>query len=164
MTEVGRPYEFDVALSYAGENRLYVHEVANYLRAKNIRVFYDEFFTAELWGQDLYSYLDAVYRERSRFTVVFISQSYVSKPWPSHERQSAQARALAWRPGCGSGSLPRPDGQGGAYQLVVRRGARPNARSGILMAWIRVLSVISSWQVGSPAARRFHFTSARGRC
>jgi hypothetical protein len=94
VTEIGRPYEFDVALSYAGEDRLYVHEVAKYLHAKNIRVFYDEFFTAELWGQDLYSYLDTVYRERSRFTVVFISQSYVSKPWPSHERQSAQARAL----------------------------------------------------------------------
>jgi hypothetical protein len=89
-----RPYEFDVALSFAGEDRLYVHEVARHLRANDIRVFYDDFFTTELWGQDLYSYLDTVYRERSRFTVVFISQSYVAKPWPSHERQSAQARAL----------------------------------------------------------------------
>ena len=87
-------YDFDVALSYAGENRSYVYEVANYLRANDVRVFYDEFYTAELWGQDLYAYLDNVYRERARFTVVFISRSYVAKPWPSHERQSAQARAL----------------------------------------------------------------------
>lgn len=94
MEQPDRPYEFDVALSYAGEDRLYVHEVAKHLRANDVRVFYDEFFTAELWGQDLYAYLDTVYRERSRFTVVFISQSYVAKPWPSHERQSAQARAL----------------------------------------------------------------------
>jgi hypothetical protein len=92
--ESEQPYDFDVALSYAGENRSYVHEVANHLRAHGLRVFYDEFYTAELWGQDLYVYLDNVYRERARFTVVFISQSYVAKPWPSHERQSAQARAL----------------------------------------------------------------------
>jgi hypothetical protein len=94
MQRSGRSYDFDVALSYSGEDRSYVNEVANLLRKKGVSVFYDEFFTAELWGQDLYVYLDTVYRERSRFTVVFISRSYVSKPWPSHERQSAQARAL----------------------------------------------------------------------
>ena len=93
-TKTEQSYDFDVALSYAGENRSYVYEVANNLRANGVRVFYDEFYTAELWGQDLYAYLDNVYRERARFTVVFISRSYVAKPWPSHERQSAQARAL----------------------------------------------------------------------
>jgi hypothetical protein len=87
-------YDFDVAVSYAGEDRSYVHKFADHLRAKGVRIFYDEFYTAELWGQDLYTYLDDVYRMRSRFTVVFISSSYVAKPWPSHERQSAQARAL----------------------------------------------------------------------
>ena len=40
-------------------------------------------------------YLDKVYRQQARFTVVFISRSYVAKPWPSHERQSAQARELS---------------------------------------------------------------------
>jgi hypothetical protein len=87
-------YDFDVALSYAGEDRSYVHDVANHLQANDVRVFYDEFYTAQLWGEDLYVYLDDVYRKRARFTVVFVSRSYVSKPWPSHERQSAQARAL----------------------------------------------------------------------
>lgn len=93
--ESEQSYDFDVALSYAGEDRSYVYEVANKLRANGVRVFYDEFFTAELWGRDLYVYLDNIYRERARFTVVFISRSYVAKPWPSHERQSAQARALS---------------------------------------------------------------------
>ncbi len=94
MSEPEQRYEFDVALSYAGEERSYVHGVANCLRKNGVRVFYDEFFTADLWGQNLYTYLDTVYRQKSRFTVVFISQSYVAKPWPSHERQSAQARSL----------------------------------------------------------------------
>jgi hypothetical protein len=94
VEEPEQQYEFDVALSYASEDRSYVHEVAKHLQANGVRVFYDEFFTAELWGQDLYVYLDTVYGQRSRFTVIFISRSYVAKPWPSHERQSAQARAL----------------------------------------------------------------------
>lgn len=94
MSEPGRVYDFDVAISYSGEDRSYVHEFASHLREHGVHVFYDEFYTAELWGQDLYTYLDDIYRARSRFTVVFISSSYVAKPWPSHERQSAQARAL----------------------------------------------------------------------
>lgn len=86
--------DFDVALSYAGEDRGYVAAVANGLREAGVRVFYDEFMVADLWGVDLYSYLDDVYRKRARFTVVFISQNYATKAWASHERQSAQARAM----------------------------------------------------------------------
>jgi TIR domain len=47
-----------------------------------------------LWGHDLYALLDDVYRKRARFTIVFVSRFYASKPWTQHERQSAQARAL----------------------------------------------------------------------
>jgi hypothetical protein len=86
--------DFDVALSYAGEDRGYVAAVANGLREAGVRVFYDEFMVADLWGVDLYSYLDDVYRNRARFTVVFISQNYAAKAWTSHERQSVQARAM----------------------------------------------------------------------
>ena len=86
--------DFDVALSYAGEDRSYVAAVANGLREAGVRVFYDEFMVADLWGVDLHSYLDDVYRKRARFTVVFISQNYATKAWTSHERQSTQARAM----------------------------------------------------------------------
>ena len=86
--------DFDVALSYAGEDRGYVAAVASGLREAGVRVFYDEFMVADLWGVDLYSYLDDVYRKRARFTVVFISQNYAAKAWTSHECQSVQARAM----------------------------------------------------------------------
>lgn len=36
-------YEYDVALSFAGENREYVREIAKKLKAKKLKVFYDEF-------------------------------------------------------------------------------------------------------------------------
>lgn len=87
-------YEFDVALSFAGEDRAFVQEVASALKERGLRPFYDEDFATQMWGEDLYDYLDDVYRQRARFTVIFVSRHYVAKPWTNHERQSAQARAL----------------------------------------------------------------------
>src|SRR2546430_17441156 len=87
--------EFDVALSFAGEDRQYVERVATALRERRVKVFYDEFMLVELWGIDLFSYFDDVYRNRARFAVIFVSKDYVRKTWTSHERQSAQARALS---------------------------------------------------------------------
>jgi TIR domain len=95
MTSVpSERFDYDVALSYAREDRAYVEQIAARLRQQDIRIFYDEYAAAELWGDDLYVLLDEVYRKRARFTVVFISRYYASKPWTQHERQSAQARAL----------------------------------------------------------------------
>jgi hypothetical protein len=87
-------YDYDVALSFAGEDREYVDEVAKILHALGVRVFYDKYETADLWGKDLYSHLDDVYRKRSHYCVMFISEAYRTKLWTSHERQSAQARAF----------------------------------------------------------------------
>lgn len=94
MTEQYADFEFDVALSFAGEDRGYVEDVAADLADHGVRIFYDEYSAAESWGRDLYVFLDEVYRKKARFAVVFVSRHYVSKPWPTHERQSAQARAL----------------------------------------------------------------------
>lgn len=87
-------YQYDVALSFAGEDRAYVEQVARSLEAAGARVFYDRFEKVTLWGENLVDHLDRVYRTQSRYAVVFISRHYISKAWPRHERQSAQARAL----------------------------------------------------------------------
>lgn len=90
-------YEYDVALSFAGEDRSYVEQVADCLRRAGVRVFYDQYETVTLWGKDLYEHLDEVYRKKARFCVMFISQAYRDKLWTSHERLSAQARAFEER-------------------------------------------------------------------
>lgn len=88
-------FEYDVAFSFAGEDREYVEKVADILRKTRVRVFYDRYEEAELWGKNLYEHLDQVYREKARFCVMFISEHYARKLWTSHERKSAQARAFA---------------------------------------------------------------------
>lgn len=86
--------QYDVALSFAGENRAYVEEVATGLRAAGVSVFYDGFEKANLWGKNLVDHLADIYQNKSRYVVMFISQHYVEKAWTKHERQHAQARSL----------------------------------------------------------------------
>ena len=86
--------EYDVALSFAGEHRDYVEKVAEGLRNAGIKVFYDKFETATLWGKNLVDHLAAIYSSRARYVVMFISQEYVEKAWTTHERQHAQGRSL----------------------------------------------------------------------
>lgn len=90
-------FEYDVCLSFAGEDRVYVREVADRLVSKGIRVFYDEYEELNLWGKDLFQHLDYIYQESARFCVVFISSSYERKLWTNHEIKSAQARAFSSR-------------------------------------------------------------------
>ena len=81
--------DYDVALSFAGEDREYVDEVASYLKNQGVLVFYDQYEKADLWGKNLYDHLAEIYSARSKYVVMFISKHYVEKVWPNHERKSA---------------------------------------------------------------------------
>lgn len=87
-------FEFDIALSFAGEDREYVDIIANKLKNKGVKVFYDKFETSNLWGKDLYQYLSHIYKENARYCVIFISNSYKNKTWTRHELRNAQNRAF----------------------------------------------------------------------
>lgn len=87
--------KYHVALSFAGEDRGYVDEVAKRLQEKGVKVFYDKFEETNLWGKDLYTYLSDVYQNQAFFTVMFISGDYKRKLWTNHERTNAQARAFS---------------------------------------------------------------------
>lgn len=86
--------EYEVALSFAGEDREYVEAVASFLQENGVRVFYDRYEEVTLWGKDLVEHLDEVYRSASHYVIMFISQHYADKVWTTHERRSALARAL----------------------------------------------------------------------
>jgi hypothetical protein len=88
------PENFDVAISFAGTEREHAHELAEQVRAAGFAVFYDDFYPEHLWGKDLSVFFDEVFRKKSRFCVVFISQEYRDRKWTIHEVRSAQARAI----------------------------------------------------------------------
>jgi hypothetical protein len=89
------PFRYDVTVSFAGEDRPQVERLVRLLRRNGIRVFYDAWEQGDLWGKDLYQYLDEIYRSAARYCLIFVSEHYVKKAWTRHELRSAQARALS---------------------------------------------------------------------
>jgi TIR domain len=87
-------FDYEIALSFAGEQRQQVEEVAELLRQKGVTVFYDKYEEVTLWGKDLFQHLSEVYRKKAKYCIVFASKEYSEKSWTSHELKSAQARAF----------------------------------------------------------------------
>jgi hypothetical protein len=88
---------YDIALSFAAEDRSYVEMVARFLQSHDVSLFYDDYNDVELWGKDLYAHFVEVYSKAERYVVMFISGHYAKKVWTNHERRAAQSRALTER-------------------------------------------------------------------
>ena len=87
-------FKYDIALSFAGEQREYAETIANRLKEHGASVFYDDFEKSDLWGRDLYTHLHDVYSAKAHYCILLASAAYADKMWTSHERQAAQQRAL----------------------------------------------------------------------
>lgn len=87
-------FKYQVALSFAGEDRLIARKLARVLSEQGISVFYDEYEKANLWGKDLYQHLAQVYSRNAQYCVVIISKHYARKLWTKHELKQAQERAF----------------------------------------------------------------------
>lgn len=86
-------FEFDIALSFAGEDRKTAEELAHLLIERNVSVFYDAHLRAELWGKD-HQHLQSVYRDKARYCIILVSKAFKEKPWTRYELRQAQAREL----------------------------------------------------------------------
>jgi hypothetical protein len=85
---------YDVAISFAGEDRAFAEALADALRSRGVTVFYDAYEKAALWGKNLYTHLSDVYSSQARYAILLLSQHYAKKVWTRHEREAAQARAF----------------------------------------------------------------------
>ncbi len=89
-----RQFRYEVVFSYAGENHAYVARVAQFLRDRDVGLFFAPFREADLWGRELTEELDIIYRREGRYCVMFLSEHYARKAWPTHERRAAMSRAV----------------------------------------------------------------------
>jgi hypothetical protein len=90
----GLGQQWDVALSFAGAQRAYVKRVAEALKAREVRCFYDEDEQVRLWGTHLAEELPRIYAQESAAVVVFISADYAGRDWTRLERRAAFSRAV----------------------------------------------------------------------
>ena len=74
---------FRVALSFPGEHRSFVKQVAEHLSdaVGREQVLYDKFYEAEFARIDLDVYLPRLYREQSELIVIFLCPEYPTKRW-----------------------------------------------------------------------------------
>ncbi|MGD2218092.1 MAG: TIR domain-containing protein [Gemmatimonadales bacterium] len=84
LPSAGEARRFDVALSFPGEIRDTVEQVAVQLASKlgKQRVFYDAFHEAKLARFGLDEHLQRIYQDESQLVVVFVCAEYENKEWP----------------------------------------------------------------------------------
>lgn len=87
-------YRYDIALSFAGEQRHYADEIAQKLMKHHVTVFYDDYEQANLWGRDLYEHLHDIYSNQAMYCILLASHAYANKLWTTLERKAAQKRAF----------------------------------------------------------------------
>jgi tetratricopeptide (TPR) repeat protein len=80
---MGTGKRFHVALSFPGERRAFVHQVAEHLGQTlgPERVLYDAWYEAELARPDLDTYLQALYHDQSDLICVFLCADYERREW-----------------------------------------------------------------------------------
>ena len=98
MTDATNPRRFAIALSFPGEHRRFVKNVAARLVEVlgEKRVFYDKWYEAELLGLDGDLKLRRYYREESELVVPFFSEHY-QKDWCRIEWSAIRAMLKARR-------------------------------------------------------------------
>lgn len=87
-------YDYDIAVSFAGEQRTYVKEVVASLKGQSLRVFFDLDERIALWAENNIIKLQEIYGEKSRHCVMFISKEYVDKIFTIHESKIILNRCL----------------------------------------------------------------------
>jgi hypothetical protein len=99
MSSRDLPNNFQVAFSYAGEQRDLVRRIAEAVE-KELgagTVFFDDWFEYYVAGNDADRRLQEIYRKKSEMVVVCVSESYRDKPWTLVEHEAIRARLMETR-------------------------------------------------------------------
>lgn len=80
-------FEFEVALSFAGENRELARFIAESLDLLDVPVFFDEMFEVNFLGKAWSSRFKDIFATKSRFVVCLLDKYHAEKIWPTFERE-----------------------------------------------------------------------------
>lgn len=85
---------FDVAVSYASEQRSYVERFVKRLSAHKLQVYYDRNEQSRMTGKILDQELHKVYIQQSEHCILFLSTAYIEKPVTRYESQIILSETL----------------------------------------------------------------------
>ncbi|HEY1607395.1 MAG TPA: TIR domain-containing protein [Allosphingosinicella sp.] len=84
--------KYDFALSFAGQDRPLVEELAGQLKEREISVFYDFDEQHQILGQNVEEYLSPIYRSEARYVVPFLSREFPKRIWTKFESDQFRER------------------------------------------------------------------------
>lgn len=90
--ESSRDYEYDIAISFAGENRELARCIADNLEILDVRVFFDEYFESNFLGKAWSNEFKRIFSLDSRLVVCLLDSHHKEKLWPTFERECFQPR------------------------------------------------------------------------
>jgi hypothetical protein len=80
-------FEFDVALSFAGENRELAELIYEGLTTLDVQVFYDAMFEANFLGKAWSQQFKDIFGGQSRLVICILDKQHLDKIWPTFERE-----------------------------------------------------------------------------
>ncbi|OBK75057.1 TIR domain-containing protein [Mycobacterium sp. 1274761.0] len=89
-----KPY--DIALSFAGEDREFAEHLRNYLEEHDLSVFYDKSEESKIMANDVEAVLGPKYSTESRFVVAILGEKYGLKKWTLFESENYVHRIEAF--------------------------------------------------------------------
>jgi hypothetical protein len=92
FTKVDYEESYDVALSFAGEDRLFAEHLRDALEDRGHAVFYDLAEQHRIVGEDVEAYLGPIYASGSRYVVAVLGPMYGRKRWTLFESDKYKDR------------------------------------------------------------------------
>lgn len=92
FTKVEHDETYDVALSFAGEDRIFAEELRDALQDNGHAVFYDYAEQHRILGEDVQAYLAPIYASGSRYVVAILGPLYGVKRWTLFESDQFRQR------------------------------------------------------------------------
>lgn len=89
-----KDYEFDFAISFAGENRELARQISTQLEVLDCSVFFDELYENNYLGRAWNKTFQSIFRSRSRLIVCLLDKYHSEKIWPIFERECFEPRVV----------------------------------------------------------------------
>lgn len=86
-------FEYDFAISFAGEQREIAEKIVKFLEKEKARVFYDRNFESKMLGKKLTTYFQETFGDKARYVIIIISKEYPNKDWTNLELSIARDEA-----------------------------------------------------------------------
>lgn len=80
-------HTFDIAISFAGENRELAEEIATTLKILDFEVFYDRLYENNYLGRSWGKEFERIFTNDSKFIVCILDEHHRRKIWPTFERE-----------------------------------------------------------------------------